>query len=59
MLIMATREGRTEVIPQLVKAGAALDLQDNVCLLVFKILMLYTLTVGKHCTDDGCQGRRK
>ena len=35
MLILATREGRTEVIPQLVKAGAALDLQDNVCLFVF------------------------
>ena len=29
-LMMAARNGRTEVVPLLVKAGAALDLQDQV-----------------------------
>ena len=30
-LIVAAREGRTEIVQQLVKAGANLDLQNKVC----------------------------
>ena len=34
-LMLASREGMTEVVTQLVKAGSALDLQDEVCILIF------------------------
>ena len=30
-LIVAARDGRTEIVQQLVKAGANLDLQNKVC----------------------------
>ena len=30
-LMWAAREGKTEVVVELVKAGANVDMQDNVC----------------------------
>ena len=35
-LMLASRNGMTEVVTQLVKAGSALDLQDKVCISVYK-----------------------
>ena len=35
-LMWASREGMTEVVTQLVKAGSALDLQEKVCISVYK-----------------------
>ena len=35
-LMLASWNGMTEVVAQLVKAGSALDLQDKVCISVYK-----------------------
>ena len=35
-LMEASSNGMTEVVTQLVKAGSALDLQEKVCILVYK-----------------------
>ena len=35
-LMWASQNGMTEVITELVKAGSALDLQDEVCVSVYK-----------------------
>ena len=36
-LMEAAREGRTEVVVELVKAGADVDMQDNVCQYIYVV----------------------
>ena len=36
-LVEAAREGETEVVVELVKAGANVDMQDNVCQYIYMV----------------------
>ena len=37
-LMLASREGKTEVVDQLINAGATLDLQDKVCISCYVVV---------------------
>ena len=37
-LMKASREGKTEVVDQLINAGATLDLQDHVCISCYVVV---------------------